>query len=79
MLISSDSVSPFISLVNPTSGSSLSQLNDSQDQGFSITITLTFSELVAFFSSDRSAYWPMTLYVNDVEINTMNALGYQDH
>ena len=73
MLISSDSVSPFISLVNPTSGSSLSQLNDSQDQGFSITITLTFSELVAFFSSDRSANWPMTLYVNDVEINTMNA------
>ena len=73
MLISSDSVSPFISLVNPTSGSSLSQLNDSQDQGFSITITLTFSELVAFFSRDRSANWPMTLYVNDVEINTMNA------
>ena len=73
LLITSDSVSPFISLVSPASGSTLSQSSDFQDQGFSSTITLTFSELVTFFSRDRSAFWPMTLYVNDVEINTENA------
>ena len=66
-------MSPFISLVSPASGSTLSQSSDFQDQGFSSTITLTFSELVTFFSRDRSAFWPMTLYVNDVEINTENA------
>ena len=73
LLITSDSVSPFISLVSPASGSSLSQLNNFKDQGTSETITLTFSELSTFFSKNRLGFWPISLFVNDVQIDPSNA------
>ena len=73
ILITPDSTPPTITLVNPASGSSLTQLNDFKDQGTSETIFLTFSELSTFFSNDRTGFWPISLFINDVEIDPSNA------
>ena len=61
-----DASPPEILEVEPASGSPRTRRDDLNDFQ---AITISFSEPSTFYSPDRTNFWPVTLYVNEVEIS----------
>jgi hypothetical protein len=65
-----DASPPEILEVEPASGSPRTRRDDLNDFQ---AITISFSEPSTFYSPDRTNFWPVTLYVNEVEISPEDA------